>query len=111
MKNNNIDVYYTKKDNNITSIMILKLGETDSQQFLEKGNILKIRTFLVNDKKKGIGKMYLSIIDNIAIRNNIDYIYFTIKKDNKEIIDFMKKYKYKEYNKYNDEFVYYKELK
>lgn len=54
MKSNNNDIYYTKKDNNMTSIMILKLGETDSQQFLEKGNILKIRTLLVNDKKNVI---------------------------------------------------------
>ena len=111
MKANNTNIYYTMKDNNFTSVMILKLGETDSQQFLKKGNILKIRTLLVNDKKKGIAKMYLSIIDNIAICNNIDYIYLTIKKDNNELIDFIKRYGYKEYNQYNDEFVYYKELK
>lgn len=111
IKSNNTNVYYTKKDDKLTSIMILKLGETDSQQFLEKGNILKIRTLLVNDKKKGIGKMYLSIVDNIAICNNIDYIYLTIKNDNIELINFMKRYGYKEYNQYNDEFVYYKELK
>lgn len=111
MRSNNIDIYYTKKDNNMTSIMILKLAETDSQQFLEKGNILKIRTLLVNDKKKGIGKMYLSIVDNIADCNNVDYIYLTIKKDNKELIDFMKRYGYKKYNQYDDEFIYYKELK
>lgn len=111
MKFNNIDIYYTENENKITSIMILKINEIDSQQFLEKGNILKIRTLLVNDKKKGIGKMYLSIIDNIAICNNIDYIYLTIKNDNKELIDFIEKNGYKKYNQYNDEFVYYKELK
>ncbi len=111
MKSNNIDIYYTKKDNNMTSIMMLKLGETDSQQFLEKGNILKIRTLLVTDKNKGIGKTYMSIIDDIAINNNIDYIYLTIKNNNKELIDYMKRYRYKVYNKYDDEFVYYKELK
>ena len=111
MKSNNIDIYYTEKDNNLTSIMMLKLGETDSQQFLEKGNILKIRTLLVTDKNKGIGKMYLSIVDNIAICNSIDYIYLTIKNDNKELIDFIRRYGFKEYNQYNDEFVYYKELK
>ena len=55
--------------------------------------------------------MYLSIIDNIAICNSIDYIYLTIKNDNKELIDFMRRYGYKEYNHYNDELVYYKELK
>ena len=111
MKSNNIDIYYTKKDNNMTSIMILKLDETDSQQFLEKGNILKIRTLLVNDKNKGIGKTYMNIIDDIAICNNIDYVYLTIKNDNKELIDFIEKNGYKKYNQYNDEFVYYNELK
>ena len=111
MKFNNIDLYYTEMNKKITSIMILKIYETDSQQFLEKGNILKIRTLLVNDKKKGIGKMYLNIVDNVAICNNIDYIYLTIKNDNKELIDFIEKNGYKKYNQYNDEFVYYKELK
>ncbi len=111
MKSNNIDIYYTKKDNNMTSIMILKLGETDSQQFLEDGNILKIRTLLVTDKNKGIGKTYMSIIDDIAISNNINYIYLTIKKDNKELFNYIEKNGYKKYRQYNEEFVYYKELK
>ena len=111
MKSGNIDIYYTENENKITSIMILKINETDSQQFLEDGNILKIRTLLVTDKNKGIGKTYMSIIDDIAINNNIDYIYLTIKNNNKELIDYMKRYRYKLYNKYNDEFVYYKELK
>lgn len=111
MKSNNIDIYYTKKDNNMTSIMMLKVGETDSQQFLEKGNILKIRTLLVTDKNKGIGKMYLDITNNIAISNNINYIYLTAKKDNKELFNYIEKNGYKKYRQYNDELVYYKELK
>ena len=111
MKANNTNIYYTMKDNNFTSVMILKLGETDSQQFLEKVNILKIRTILVSDKNKGIGKMYLNIVDEIASSNNIDYIYLTIKNDNKELISFIKKHGYQKYNHYNDELVYYKELK
>ena len=111
MKFNNISIYYTEKENELTSVMILKINEIDSQQFMENGNILKIRTLLVNDKNKGIGKMYLSFIDDIAITNNIDYIYLTIKISNKELISFVEKNGYNKYSKYNDEFVYYKELK
>jgi len=111
MKHSNTNLFYTEKENNLTSIMMLKINETDSQQFLENGNILKIRTFLVIDKSKGIGKMYLNIIDDIAFNNNIDYIYLTIKNDNKELIGFMEKNGYQIYSKYNDEFVYYKKLK
>lgn len=111
MKYNNVNAYYTEKNNNITSIMILKLNETDSQQFLEKGNILKIRTFLVTDKNKEIGRMYLDIIDDIATKNDINYIYLTIKNDNIELINYMEKNGYRMYNQYNDEFVYYKESK
>ena len=95
----------------ITSIMMLKVNETDSQQFFEKGNILKIRTFLVNDNKKGIGRMYLDIVDDVANENNIDYIYLTIKNNIVELINYMEKHDYKMYNQYSDEFVYYKELK
>lgn len=110
MKLNGAYVYYTEKNNEITSIMMLKLNETDSQQFLEKGNILKIRTFLVIDKNKGIGRFYLNMIDDISYKNSIDYIYLTIKINNKELINFMEKNGYVKYNQYNDEFVYYKEL-
>ena len=111
MKSNNVNIYYIEKDNRLASVMILKINEIDSQQFLEDGNILKIRTLLVDDKNKGIGKMYLSIIDDIAINNNIEYIYLTIKIDNKELINFMEKNGYKKDSRYNDELVYYKELK
>lgn len=111
MKANNTDVYYTMNGNQITSIMMLKVNETDSQQFFEKGNILKIRTFLVNDNKKGIGRMYLDIVDDVANENNIDYIYLTIKNNIVELINYMEKHDYKMYNQYSDEFVYYKELK
>ena len=110
MKKNNIEVYYTKTRNNITSILILKVNEKDSQQFKEKGNILKIRTILVLDKNKGIGTKYIKMVDDIAIKNNINYIYLTIKITNNEVINFMKKHGYKKYNKYNDEYFYYKKL-
>ena len=101
---------YTENDNKLTSILILKYNEIDSQQFKEKGNILKIRTLLVIQKGKGIGKIYLKLIDDIARKNKINYIYLTIKINNNELINYMEKNGYKKYNKYNDEFVYYKEV-
>lgn len=104
----NVNAFYTKHDDMITSILILKSKEEDSQQFFEKGNILKIRTFFVKEKNKGIGSRYLELIDKIANEQNIDYTYLTIKKENRELINFMEKAGYKKYNDYNDEFVYYK---
>lgn len=111
MKSDNIDIYYTENENKITSIMILKINEIDSQQFLEDGNILKLRSLLINDKNKGIGKMYLDIANNIAISNSINYIYLTAKKDNKELFNYIEKKGYKKYKQYNEEFIYYKEIK
>ena len=108
MITNKEEVYFTESNNKITSILMLKINEEDSNQFFEKGNILKIRTFLVLDSNKGIGTKYLNIIDNISKENNINYIYLTIKENKKELIEFMKKNNYKEYNKIKDEYVYYK---
>ena len=111
LKEKNINIYCTEKDNELSSILILKINETDSEQFQEEGNILKIRTILVEDKNKGIGKMYLDLVDEIAKENYIDYIYLTVKIDNNELINYIKNNNYKLYNKYKDEYVYYKELK
>lgn len=110
MKEQNIDVYYTKKDNQLTSITILKINEKDSLQFNKEGNILKLRSFIVKDKNKGIGKLYLDIMNEIAISNNIDYIYLTVKETNNELISFIEKNNFIKYSTYNDEYVYYKEL-
>ena len=110
MQLNDINMYYTELNDKITSILILKINETDSQQFFEKGNILKIRTFLVKDQNKGIGTTYLKFVENIAKLNNIDYIYLTVKKDNKDFIDFIEKKGFKRYNQFNNELVYFKEL-
>ena len=103
-------IQFVKLSKEIKDVKFLKINEEDSQQFLEKGNILKIRAFLVNDTNKGIGTTYLKLIDDIAFNNNIDYIYLTIKKNNNKLIRFMEKNGYKKYNQYNDEFVYYKDL-
>ena len=108
MKSNNVNVFYTEWNDKITSILMLKINEIDSQQFFLKGKILKIRTFLVHDKNKGIGTMYLKIIDDIAKVNTIKYIYLTIKIKNNEFIQFIEKNNYKKYSQLNDELVYYK---
>lgn len=108
MKLNNVNVFYTEWNDKITSILMLKINEMDSQQFFLKGKILKIRTFLVLDKNKGIGTMYLKIIDDIAKVNTIKYIYLTIKIKNNEFIQFIEKNNYKKYSQLNDELVYYK---
>ena len=110
IKKDNANIFYTELNSKITSILLLKINEKDSQQFFEKGNILKIRTILVNEKNKGIGTTYLKIIDDIAISNKIDYTYLTIKKSNKELIDFIEKRLYKRYNQINDEYVFYKKI-
>ena len=55
--------------------------------------------------------MYLDIANNIAISNNINYIYLTAKKDNKELFNYIEKNGYKKYRQYNEEFVYYKEIR
>lgn len=111
LQSNNIDIFYTEKNKEISSIMILKINEIDSQQFYEKGKILKIRTLVVEDRNKGIGTTYLNIVDEVAKINNIDYIYLTIKINNKALIEFVEKNGYKRYNLIDDEFVYYKELR
>ena len=105
---NNDYAYITEKNNEISSIMILKLNETDSEEFFEKGNILKIRTLVVNDKNKGIGSLYLQLVDKIAKANNIKYVYLTIKESNNELIKFIEKKSYIKYSNINDEVVYYK---
>lgn len=108
--NKNEECYFTKKDNDITSILILKIGENDSQQINNK-NVLKIRTLNVLETNKGIGKFYLKIVDEIAITNNISVIYVTCKKNNEKFIRFIKNNNFKLYNELDDELIYVKEMK
>lgn len=107
----NEECFYTEKNGKVSSILILKIDEKDSTQFFEEGKIMKIRTFLVDDVLKGIGSFYMEIVDDIARENDIKYIYLTIKKENEKMIDFVKKFNYKNYSDIYDEYVYYKELK
>ena len=111
MRLNNINVFYTELNHEISSILILKINEVDSKEFFEEGKVLKIRTLFVLDKNRGIGATYLKLIDTIANENGIKYIYFTLKKDNRDFINFIEKNNYQRYNQINDELVYFKEIK
>ena len=109
ISNKNEECYFTKKYNNISSLLILKINENDSQQ-INKKNVLKIRTLNVIDINKGIGKFYLKITDDIAVVNNINTIYVTCKNNNEEFIKFIKSYHYKFYKEINDEYIFVKEI-
>lgn len=111
LKDKNIDVMYTTSLDKMTSLFIIKIDEKDSNEFFEEGNILKIRSFIVSDKNKGVGTNYLKLVENIANANHINYIYLTVKKDNTELIRFLEKNNYHRYNQLNDEYVYYKDVK
>lgn len=107
---NNEVCYITKSDNKITSIILLKENEIDSQQ-IDLKNVLKIRTMNVIDKNKGIGKLYLEFINKFAKYNNNDYVYLTCNKENNEFINFIEHNGFKMYKEYLDEFVYVREVK
>ena len=93
----------------MTSILILKINENDSQQF-DKKNVLKIRTLNVLEPNNGIGKFYLKIVDDIATENNINLIYVTCKNNNEKFIKFIKNNKFRLYKELDDEHIYIKEM-
>lgn len=110
LSNSDTECYFTRNNDVITSLLILKINEIDSEQ-IDKKNVLKIRTINVLDTCKGIGKEYLKIADDIAVSNNIGIIYCTCKKNNNTFINFIEKNNYVLYKEFNDEYVYIKEIK
>ena len=107
---NNEECYFTKdKDGIINSILILKVGENDSQQIEEK-NVLKIRTFNVIDKNMKIGTSYMEIINSIAREKNIKTIYVTCKKDKTDFINFIKHNGFNLSKEIKDERIYIKRI-
>lgn len=107
---NKQECFFTKNDNKISSVMVLKINENDSQQ-LNKKNLLKIRTFNILKKNNGIGSYYLKLIDDIAKDYNIDIIYVTLKKDNIEFQKFIKKNNYINFKELGDEYIFIKKRK
>ena len=103
--------FYTKNDKQeLSSILLLKLNETDSQQFIKSGNIMKVRSIMVGETNKGIGTAYMKLVDGIALSNHIQYIYITCKKENEKFMQFLRKHEYRVDSEYNDELVLVKEL-
>lgn len=107
LANKNEECYFTKSNNVVTSILIVKVGENDSQQINDK-NILKIRTLNVVDTNKGIGSFYLKIINDIAKDNDIHLIYVTCKNNN--LSDFLLKNSFQLDKNLNNEQVYIKKI-
>jgi ASC-1-like (ASCH) protein len=110
LSNNSEECYFTKKDGKLSSILILKINEQDSQQLNKNGKILKIRTFNVLEKNIGIGRFYMNLIDDIAHDNNVNYIYVTFKKDNNNFQKFILNNEFKFYKEINEECIYIKEI-
>ena len=106
IKKENTKCYITTNSKEITSLMILKIDEKDSNQITTKEKLLKIRTLIVKDKNKGIGNRYLNKSIEIAKQNNINYIYITCKNNNKEMIEFLSKHSFKLHNELEEENIY-----
>ena len=101
-QDNNTMCYVTMNNGNITSLLILKIEyeDEDYSNFtipFNKSKRLKICTFKVINKGKGIGEEFINIINNEATINNVNEIYVTIYDKHKSLIILLKKngfYKY-----------------
>ncbi len=84
----------TTNENKITSFLLLKdENETEDYSFFKKpfkpGKRIKISTFKVSDTGKKIGKTFIQIILNEAIKKNVDEIYVTIFEKHKSLINLL----------------------
>lgn len=101
-QDSNTKCYVTMDNGNITSLLILKIEyeDEDYSNFtipFYKSKRLKICTFKVTDKGKGIGEEFINIISREAINNNINEIYVTIYDKHKSLIILLKKNGFYEY--------------
>lgn len=90
--------YVTKYNNGkIGSFLMLKV-EDENEDYLrfdepfKKGKRLKISTFKVSNTGNKIGENYIKIIDNVALKNNVEEIYVTVFKGQKELIKLFLEY-------------------
>ena len=103
-QDSNTKCYVTMDNGNITSLLILKIEyeDEDYSNFtipFNKSKRLKICTFKVINKGKGIGEEFINIINNEAIINNINEIYVTIFNKYKLLMKLFNNNGYREYTK------------
>lgn len=103
-QDNNTMCYVTIDNGNITSLLILKIEceDEDYSNFtipFNKSKRLKICTFKVINKGKGIGEEFINIINREAINNNVNEIYVTIFDKYKSLIKLFNNNGYIEYTK------------
>ena len=101
-QDNNTMCYVTIDNGNITSLLILKIEyeDEDYSNFtipFNKSKRLKICTFKVVNKGKGIGEEFINIINREAINNNVNEIYVTIFDKYKSLIKLFNNNGYYEY--------------
>ena len=60
----------------------------------KKGKRLKISTFKVANTGNKIGENYMKIIDDVALKNNVEEIYVTVFKGQKELIKLFLEYSF-----------------
>ena len=103
-QDNNTMCYATIDNGNITSLLILKIEyeDEDYSNFIisfNKSKRLKICTFKVINKGRGIGEEFINIINDEAIINNVNEIYVTIFDKYKSLIKLFNNNGYIEYTK------------
>lgn len=117
-KKNKYAYCYYEKDN-LKALLFLKI-ENNKKDFINVepqmtiNKKLKISTFKVDAPHKGIGKLFMKIIFDVAIHENVSEVYATIlDNDEKKIklINYFIKYGFTYYGKKNNkELVYIKQI-
>lgn len=86
-----------KADKQLGAFLMLKIEDEtenyyDFDKSFEKGKRIKISTFKVSDNGKAIGEVFLKIVFEYALNNNINDIYVTIFNKHEQLIDLFKEY-------------------
>lgn len=98
---NDKTAYITRKEpNKITSFLLLK-DENEKEDYskfnkpFKPGKRLKISSFKVSDTGRKIGTTLMDIVEKEAKERNAEEIYATIFKEQKKLIQFLKKHGFK----------------